>query len=664
MAGSPSSAATRWPLLPSALDVLAGTEHAAVRTQDTANVADSRHRRRPRIFIKYLLLFAAVISAAVAVSGVLSIWFAYREQTDSLRGIQAIQARAAADRIEQFITAIQNQLGWVTNLPWSDPTLAEQRRLDARRLLSQVPAITEIALIDPDGREQLHISRLAMDIVGSNIDVSAESKFLEAIANGVYFGPVYYRRESAPYMTVSAAGARRDNGVAIAEVNLILLWDLVSAIDVGETGLAYVVDAGGRLIAHPDNSLVLRNTNLAGLAQVAAALAGDPEADVAALSVDGAPVISAAAAIPGLHWIVFAELPVREALTPVYQSVVRTTALLVLGVVLAVILAIFFTRRMVGPIGVIEAGAARIGGGDLGHRISVSTGDELEALARQFNEMAGHLEAERAGLERRVAERTAELEEKSRQLALASTHKSQFLANMSHELRTPLNAILGFAELLLDGVYGPLPPKTRQVVERVQANGAHLLGLINDVLDLSKIEAGQLALTFDKYDLAATVRSVASATEPLAQAKSLALSTTIDGPLAPATGDERRIRQVLLNLVGNAIKFTDSGSVKVVARQRDGEIEIDVSDTGPGIPETDRERIFEEFQQLDSSPTRSKGGTGLGLAISRRIAELHGGRIMLMSTLGRGATFRIVLPIDPLRSAPHPAELGGGATSP
>jgi signal transduction histidine kinase len=222
---------------------------------------------------------------------------------------------------------------------------------------------------------------------------------------------------------------------------------------------------------------------------------------------------------------------------------------------------------------------------------------------------------------------------------------------MSHELRTPLNAILGFTELLLDGVYGPLAAKTHQVVERVQANGKHLLGLINDVLDLSKIEAGQLTLSFDRFDLAATVRSVASATEPLAQAKNLALSTIIDGPLAPATGDERRVRQVLLNLVGNAIKFTDAGAVEILVRQRSGDFEIDVRDTGPGIPETDRERIFQEFQQLDSSPTRNKGGTGLGLTISRRIAEAHGGRILLTSTLGKGATFRVVLPVNAGRSA-------------
>ena len=277
-------------------------------------------------------------------------------------------------------------------------------------------------------------------------------------------------------------------------------------------------------------------------------MTGAPIGDLAARSSVGDRVIAAHASIPRLGWIVFAELPLKEALAPVYASLARTAGLLVIGIVLAIILAVFFTRRMVGPIDIIQSGAARIGAGDLSHRIAVNTGDELEALADQFNDMAARLEAERLGLERRVAERTVELEEKSHQLALASTHKSQFLANMSHELRTPLNAILGFTELLLDNVYGPLPAKTHQVVERLQANGRHLLGLINDVLDLSKIEAGQLTLSLVSFDLGATLRSVASATEPLAQAKNLRLSVTITGALAPATGDERRIRQVLLTL--------------------------------------------------------------------------------------------------------------------
>jgi GAF domain-containing protein/anti-sigma regulatory factor (Ser/Thr protein kinase) len=238
-----------------------------------------------------------------------------------------------------------------------------------------------------------------------------------------------------------------------------------------------------------------------------------------------------------------------------------------------------------------------------------------------------------------------EVEEQGRALALASQHKSQFLANMSHELRTPLNAVLGYAELLADGIYGELTPKARGVLERVQSNGKHLLGLINDVLDLSKIEAGQLTLAIDDYAMPAVVHSVVSATESLAKAKGLSLVTSVPRVLPLGRGDERRLTQVLLNLVGNAIKFTERGSVGIEVKLANNRFELAVKDTGPGIAKADQARIFEEFQQVDSSSTRQKGGTGLGLAISKRIVEMHGGAITVDSEPGKGSTFLVVVPV-------------------
>jgi len=239
-----------------------------------------------------------------------------------------------------------------------------------------------------------------------------------------------------------------------------------------------------------------------------------------------------------------------------------------------------------------------------------------------------------------------ELAEKSEQLKLASQHKSQFLANMSHELRTPLNAILGYAELLTDGVYGDLPEKPRSVLERVQHNGQHLLGLINDVLDLSKIEAGELKLTIDDYTLPSLVQSVLAATDSLARTKGLVLSASIPDDLPIGRGDARRLSQALLNLVGNAIKFTDTGEVAIAACAPDGRFQVTVRDTGPGISPTDQEKIFEEFQQLDNSSTREKGGSGLGLAIAQRIVAMHGGQISVTSAPGLGSTFSIDIPVS------------------
>jgi GAF domain-containing protein/anti-sigma regulatory factor (Ser/Thr protein kinase) len=238
-----------------------------------------------------------------------------------------------------------------------------------------------------------------------------------------------------------------------------------------------------------------------------------------------------------------------------------------------------------------------------------------------------------------------EIEEKGRQLEIASRHKSQFLANMSHELRTPLNAILGYTELLLDGIYGEVPDRIRDVTGRVDRSGRHLLGLINDVLDLSKIEAGQLVLSLADYSLREVVHAVYSQVESLAAEKGLALRVSVAPDLPAGHGDERRLAQVLLNLVGNALKFTEAGEVRVEARSADGAFVVSVSDTGPGIAEVDQGKIFEEFQQADSSSTRKKGGTGLGLSIARRIIELHGGRIWVESTPGRGSTFTFTLPV-------------------
>jgi signal transduction histidine kinase len=238
-----------------------------------------------------------------------------------------------------------------------------------------------------------------------------------------------------------------------------------------------------------------------------------------------------------------------------------------------------------------------------------------------------------------------EIQDKSRQLAEASQHKSQFLANMSHELRTPLNAILGYTELILDSVYGEMPEKARSVLDRVQRNGRHLLGLINDVLDLSKIEAGQLTLSLTDYSIKDIVHGVHSAVEPLAAEKRITFKVEVPADLPRGRGDERRITQVLLNLVGNAIKFTDQGEVVISASAADGLFNLSVRDTGPGISEADQAKLFQEFQQADNSITRKKGGTGLGLAISKRIIEMQGGRIWVVSHLGQGSTFSFSLPV-------------------
>jgi signal transduction histidine kinase len=1129
--------------------------------------------QRGGLFRKYAALLVALVGGSLIVSAAIEVYYSWGESRQALIAVQREKAQGAAAVIEQFVKEIEGQVGWATGFLPAGSGL-EQRRFDFLRLLRQAPAITEVSYLDTDGREQIKVSRLAMDTLASGADLSHEPKFAVARANKRYLSPVYFRKESEPYITLAMAGMGRSAGVTVAEVNLKFILDDISRIHVGKAGVAYVVDDHGLLIAHPDIGLVLRKTDLGRLAHVRLALnkLKDGGIDVPAVSLDhsGREVLTASAPIGSLGWLVFVDLPLSEALQPVYAVLYRTLGVLAGGLLLAALAGVWLARRMVVPISAVAQGAARIGGGDLDYRIDVRSGDEVQSLADSFNDMGSRLKAYYAGLERTVGERTRELsaaleqqtatsevlsvisrsptelrpvldtivetasrlceaydavvllsvgdkltlaahfgpipvdftewtinrrwtagrafvdckpihvhdlaalgdeypdghamavrlghrtilstpllrrgeaigvltirrtevrpfsdkqiallqtfadqaviaidntrlfeevqartrelqelleyqtatgevlgvisrsptdlqpvlativettarlcgadkaiirrrqgdsfvvvaahggtaeqrqylaqhpvvagprsvvgrvaltrrtvhipdiraepgftqfdlaqeagfaallavpllrkgelvgvlvlthndahpftseqieraetfadqaviaienarlfeevqartaelsrsvaelkalgqvsqavnssldlkivlatilghacemsdtgggaiyvlheesgellleaghnmtdehlaavrqhpihlgdpvvgecalrgeaveiadvtaearsyplfgileragfrallavpllhqgraigalivrrrspgafapdivnllqafasqsslaiynarlfheiERKGEQLAVASQHKSQFLANMSHELRTPLNAILGYTELMLDGLYGDLPSKTTEVLDRVQKNGTHLLGLINDVLDLSKIEAGQLALSLEEYSLKDIVQTVVSATESLASAKKLPLKVDVADGLPLGHGDARRLAQVLLNLVGNAIKFTDVGEVRIAAQMTNAMFCVAVADTGPGIPASEQARIFNEFHQVDSSNTKKKGGTGLGLAIAKRIVELHGGRIWVKSEPGSGSIFQVELPV-------------------
>src|SRR3984893_18661162 len=397
-----SSLAARFPL-----KRFRGTAH----TDETAAIGP-----RGRLFRKYVLLIVGLVSLVLLLNSALDFWFSYDENKAALFRIQQEKAGSAARRIEQFVDEIERQLGWTTAPQWAASPL-EQRRFDYVRLLRQVPAITELIQLDDAGKEQLKVSRLAIDVIGSEKDYSETPSFIEARKHRVWFSPVYFRKESEPYMTLAMARAGRNAGVTIAEVNLKLIWDVITGMKIGQGGYAYVVDREGRLIAHPDISLVLRNTDLAKLPQVGAAHAEGPggqsasSAVMIAESIYGGSVLTAHAAIAPLGWTVFVELPLSEALAPLYGSALRTAALLALALGLATLAALLLARRMTGPIRTLQAGAARIGAGELDQRIDIHTGDELEGLAGEFNRMAGDLQKSYAGLERKVEERTAELTE-------------------------------------------------------------------------------------------------------------------------------------------------------------------------------------------------------------------------------------------------------------
>ena len=292
----------------------------------------------------------------------------------------------------------------------------------------------------------------------------------------------------------------------------------------------------------------------------------------------------------------------------------------------------------------MQAAAAQIGAGALDQRIDVRGSDELGALAEEFNRMAGRLQESYAGLEQKVEERTreleealAELDEKSRELEAASTHKSEFLANMSHELRTPLNAIIGFSQVLRERMFGDVNEKQEEYLDDILTSGNHLLALINDILDLSKVEAGQVELEVAPFSLREALERGVVMVRERATKDGVQVALAANPASTSSTGDERRIRQVIFNLLSNAVKFTPAGgAVDVSAAQVNGEVRVSVADTGPGIAAEDQERIFEEFQQTEAG-VEQREGTGLGLALSKRLVELHGGRIWVDSEVGREA---------------------------
>ncbi|TSA16544.1 MAG: HAMP domain-containing protein [Betaproteobacteria bacterium] len=778
---------------------------------------------RWRLFPKYATLIIVLVGGMLAASGGISLYFSYRENQEHLVELQREKAQSAATRIEQYIRDIEHQLGW-TALPQvgAGGNAVEQRRFEYLKLLRQAPAITEVAWIDNSGREQLKVSRLAMDVSGADSDRSKDPRFLQAKSGKTWYSPVYFRKETEPYMTISRP-AGSGGGVTVAEVNLKFVWEVVSRIKIGQAGLAFVIDATGTLIAHPDISLVLQKTDLTKLTQVAGlATTMGAEDDLVAPSLardlKGAEVLTAHARIPTLNWTVFVELPLAEAFKPIYASIKRMGLLLLAGLVVSMLASFFLARLMVRPIRALQEGAAQIGAGNLDQKITVTTGDELETLAGQFNQMAAHLKESYAGLEGKVEARTREvsealeqqtataeilrvisssptdvqpvfeaiqesamrlfssrlaavyrydgqlvhlvanrgwspesialaskrypappdphtmggrailgakvvtlenaesdlsydrtlaaaggwrrvlaapmlkdgvpvgaivvawpdpgqtpdrhvnllktfadqaviaienvrlfheIQEKSIQLEIAGKHKSEFLANMSHELRTPLNAIIGFSEVLLEKMFGEMNEKQEDYLKDIHSSGQHLLSLINDILDLAKVEAGRMELNLASCHLPSAIDNALALIRERAQRHGIALSTEVDAQLGEFEADERKLKQILLNLLSNAVKFTpEGGSITVSARPLADMVEIAVTDTGVGIAAEDHAAVFEEFKQVGKDYTRKAEGTGLGLALTRKFVELHGGTMRLESEPGKGSTFFFTLPFN------------------
>jgi signal transduction histidine kinase len=323
------------------------------------------------------------------------------------------------------------------------------------------------------------------------------------------------------------------------------------------------------------------------------------------------------------------------------RSLILTTTFALTAVVFALFCGFVISWSFILPVREAQGFLDKVAAGDFGARINVPNRDEFGTLAERMNHMSGELQ--RFDAEQRRA--AAELSSLNERLAQTSKAKSEFLANMSHELRTPMNAILGFTEMLIDGLYGDIPAELKEPLTDIQLNGRNLLRLINDVLDLSKIEAGRMELALGDYSVREVVDIVHVSLRSLAAEKGLEFTVSVPDDIPVAYGDNGRLTQCLMNLAGNALKFTREGRVEIGVELVGNDLVFRITDTGIGIPKEELDNVFTEFQQVDAAVTREYGGTGLGLSITKRFVEMHGGRIWVESEIGKGASFFFAVPL-------------------
>ncbi len=596
-------------------------------------------RLHTRVVTVFTLLAITPLVIGLIVALVASVWIDRREAAAEQQSDAQLVGRLLDERWLSTVASLRAGAGLLGHT-------ADQPALELVR--QGCGACRALALLDRDAQVQFAL--------GQPLPAAALSAELRAaIAAGAEALDATPQFDSAGAWALLALPT--PSGALVAVIDLQRLGEQALSTDTAQRGYSYVADTHGRLIVSPQPGQAAGGRELAGLPVVAAAASGQswqPPYSQTYVGLLGQRVDGSWARAERTGWLVFNEMPLVLADDDNWYLYGVLGLLFLLTTAAAVVLGRRMAATITEPLERLQSGVLRLRAGHWQQPVVVGRRDEIGQLAEAFSSMAGDLQTKQAELRQRgdqLALANHELEQALEAAHSANVLKSQFVATISHELRTPLTGVLGYADMLEMGVYGELEREQYSVVVRIQQNGRHLLALINDLLDFSKLEAGKVELQIEPIELREFVQSTIANLEPQAQQKRLALTSAIDPALPEwVAGDLLRLRQIVLNLLSNAIKFTEQGSVEVcvsLLREPAGyeRIELLVSDTGIGIAPGHQGLIFDAFRQIDGGYSRRSEGTGLGLSITRRLVELMGGSIAVQSELGRGSRFRVILPL-------------------
>ncbi|MCS6887491.1 MAG: response regulator [Chloroflexus sp.] len=568
-------------------------------------------------------------------------------------GRQREAAQNAVRTIDDFLLRVEDTLTLVGALSVEQ---VERSPDLLPEILNRVPAWIEIVRVDSNGRVVAKVTR-DRSLLADLVTIPMANWFQQARAGQHYLGPVFITSDSEPYIIMAMPAS--DGGVVAGRLRMNLLWETVAAIRFGRTGSAYIVDNQGVIIAHPNPQIVLDYTTISDRPEFREF---PPDGNQRLyINLFGEETLGVALNIPGTPWRLLAEVPEAEATELSTQAgITFIISLIIFGISILLATNYLLHRFVFGILEELRQGAERIGGGDLTHPLPVRSEREVAQVARAFNEMMHQLRTRNAKIAQQTESLKAEIQErrrieqeliKARDAAeAASRAKSTFLATMSHELRTPLTAIIGYSQLMEQLVHKGIYETVIHDVSRIRAAGTHLLSLINDILDISKIEAGRMTVSVEYADVADLVRAAVNTVLPQMDKNRNRFHIHCPLDIGILNSDTTKVRQALINLLSNAAKFTEDGEVTltVTRHEKDGQawFRFVVADTGIGIPADKLDKLFKPFSQVDDSPTRKYGGTGLGLALSQRLCELVGGRITVESTVGVGSTFTMEIPAE------------------